>query len=136
MNTVSLNSSFIIERKLIFGRIMNIGAHIKKLRKEMGLTQDAFAKRVKFHPKQLARYEAGKNIPSAEIVARIAQFCEVPTDVVILGTDASLGKRAKLTDLELIDLLRRINQLNKGKRERLKWAIEALLEKETAFAAA
>jgi len=115
---------------------MNIGAHIKKLRKELGLTQDQFSKRVKLHPKQLARYEAEKNIPSAEVVARIAQFCEVPTDVVILGTDASLGKRSKLTDLELIDLLRRINHLNKIKRERLKWAIEALLEKETAANAA
>lgn len=132
MNTLISKFVPIIERKIIMGGFMIIGAQIRKIRKEMGLTQKEFSRKVKLHPKQLARYEAGKNIPSAEIVARIAQFCEVPTDFLILGTDIALARKAKLTDFELLELLRRIDQLNKVKRDRLKWAIEALLDKEKA----
>jgi len=108
---------------------MNIGKHIRKLRREMGLTQEEFSKKVKLHAKQLARYEAGRTVPSAEVIIRVAQFCNVTTDYLILGSDKELAKKHHIFDPDLVDMLRRIDQLPKSKRELIKWAIQAFVEK-------
>ncbi len=77
----------------------------------MGLTQDEFASKLNMHGRQLARYEAGRCNPSIKVLKKIA-------------------KRSNINDLELLDLLRRIDRLKKPKREKLKWAIQGLLNTE------
>jgi len=106
---------------------MHIGDRIKKIRKEMQLTQDEFASKLKIHSKQLSKYESGRSIPILEITARIATFCEVSTDYLIFGEDKKLAGRIKISDLELIELFQRINRLKKTNRDKVKWIIKSAL---------
>lgn len=106
---------------------MMLAERIKQLRKEMGLTQDEFAARLKMHGRQLARYEAGKAIPNIAIIKKIAEFCEVSIDYLVYGHDEKMAKKTRISDMEIVDLLRRVNHLKKPKRDRIKWAIESLL---------
>ena len=106
---------------------MELGDQIKKLRKEMKLTQDNFAGKLKIHSKQLAKYEAGRSTPSIDIIARIAEFCEVSTDYLIFGADKILSEKTKIADLELLDYFQRVNKLKKSDRDKIKWAVKSLL---------
>lgn len=110
---------------------MELGSRIQKLRKDMKLTQEVFAGKLKVHPKQLAKYEAGRSAPSIDIVARIANFCEVSTDHLILGEDKAFIKKTKVQDSELLDYFRRANKLKKADRDKIKWAVKSLLNGES-----
>ncbi|MBL7069357.1 MAG: helix-turn-helix transcriptional regulator [Candidatus Omnitrophica bacterium] len=109
---------------------MELGSRIKKLRKNMKLTQDAFAGKLKIHPKQLAKYEAGRSIPSIDIIARMANFCEVSTDYLIFGEDKAIAKKTKIQDADLLEAFRRVNKLKKSDRDKIKWAVKSLLNGE------
>lgn len=106
---------------------MELGQQIKKIRKDMRLTQDVFAGKLKIHPKQLAKYEAGRSKPSLDVIARIANFCEVSTDYLIFGEDKTFAKKTKIQDVELMEYFRRVNKLKKSDRDKIKWAIKSLL---------
>ena len=109
---------------------MAIGNRLKELRKELNLTQDELGAKLGVHGKQLARYEIGKMMPSIKVLSKIADFCEVSLDYLVYGNDKKLASRSQINDAELLDMLRRIDRLKKPKRERLKWAIKGLLDKE------
>jgi len=109
---------------------MELGKRIKKLRKDMKLTQDSFAGELKIHPKQLAKYEAGRSAPSIDIIARIAACCEVSTDYLIFGEDKRFAKKTRIQDMELLDYFRRSNKLKKSDRDKIKWAIRSFLNGE------
>ncbi len=106
---------------------MSLGSRIRVLRKELSLTQDEFADKIGVHGRQLSRYEIDINKPSIDILIKIADVCEVSLDYLGYGIDKKLLKRSKIDDNELLELTRRINQLKKPQRDKIKWAIHALL---------
>lgn len=110
--------------------IMVIGNRIKKLRKELGLTQDELAAKIKIHGRQLGRYELGRSVPAINTIKKIANFCEVSIDYLIYGQDKKIAKRTKINDPEILDILRRMDNLKKPQRDKIKWAIKSLLNGE------
>jgi transcriptional regulator with XRE-family HTH domain len=100
---------------------------IKDLRAELGLTQRELAQKVSIHPAQLARYESGISTPSLGVLIRLAQYCEVSIDYLVFGVDKEAAKRSRIQDQQLLDLTRRIDTLKRPQRDRIKWAIEGLL---------
>lgn len=110
------------------GLSMSIGKNIKILRKQMGMTQKQFAKRLGMQDKQLCRYEVDGCAPSVKVLKKIANFCEVSIDQIIYGKDEHFAKRTKVSDYDLLNLFRRINQMKKIKREQFKWIIASLLK--------
>jgi transcriptional regulator with XRE-family HTH domain len=111
------------------GIFMSIGEEIKYLRSQLRLTQDEFAKKIGIHGRQLARYEAGANKPSIEILKRIANFCEVSLDRLVYGKDEYLAKRVKVTDQELLQIFRKIDRMKRTQREQFRWILTSLLNK-------
>ena len=109
------------------GHIMSIGERIRTLRKELNVTQNQFGKKLGIHGRQLARYEEGINIPSVDTLIKIANFCEVSLDYLAYGHDKKIAKRSKINDMEILDLLRKIDCLKKSDRDKLKWALQGLL---------
>jgi hypothetical protein len=57
----------------------------------------------------------------------MADFCEVSIDYFVYGIDKKVAKRSRLNDMELLNILRRVDHLPRTKRDRIKWAVEALL---------
>jgi transcriptional regulator with XRE-family HTH domain len=55
-------------------RADSIAAEIREFRKSVGLTQAQFANAVGITPTTVYRYEAGTNIPTNDVLAKILQF--------------------------------------------------------------
>jgi transcriptional regulator with XRE-family HTH domain len=55
-----------------------IGARIKELRKQAGLTQEELAEQVELDSRHLSRLEVGKHFPSLDSLERIAEALNVP----------------------------------------------------------
>jgi transcriptional regulator with XRE-family HTH domain len=55
-----------------------IGARIKELRKQAGLTQEALAEKVELDSRHVSRLEMGRHFPSLDSLERIALVLNVP----------------------------------------------------------
>lgn len=62
-----------------------LGARIRSLRLQAGLTQAELARRTGIHRPNIARVEAGRHTPSLETLARLAAAIGVPTTRVLTG---------------------------------------------------
>ncbi len=60
-----------------------LGARLRELRLEAGLTQAELARRTGIHRPNIARVEAGRHTPSLETLARLAAAIGVPTTRVL-----------------------------------------------------
>ncbi len=80
-----------------------IGARIKELRKQAGLTQEQLAERVGLDSRHLSRLEVGRHFPSLDSLERIAstlnvplvEFFQFPADETPAALRAYLTKFAK-----------------------------------------
>lgn len=54
-----------------------LGARIKELRKNGGLSQEALSEQIDIDPKHLSRIEVGKSYPSLQTLERIAKALKV-----------------------------------------------------------
>lgn len=106
---------------------MELGDRIRKLRKELGMSQAELAKKIGMHPRQLPRYEIGTGKPSIDTLKKLARYLEVSSDYLLFGEDNDLKRRTKIEDPDLLHLFQRIDRFKKPVREKLKWGIESFL---------
>ncbi len=64
-----------------------VGANIRRLRGESGLTLQEFASRLGLSHQQLQKYETGSNRVSASVLYLIARAFSVPVDALFEGVD-------------------------------------------------
>jgi transcriptional regulator with XRE-family HTH domain len=88
---------------------MAISERIRQLRQERRWSQAELGERVGVHQKQISAYERGANIPSTEVLIRLAEVLDVTLDY--LAFEAK-GQRAKL-DIQDRELLRRFEAVDK-----------------------
>lgn len=69
--------------------MMSLGKHLKKARKEAGLTQEQLAERAGVSRAAVARYESGEIEPSLKTLVSIADTLNVSTDS-LLGRESAL----------------------------------------------
>ena len=60
-----------------------IGAKIKQLREEIGLSQMELAKKIDISQSAIARYELGKTEPKASDIIKLAEFFCVSADYLL-----------------------------------------------------
>lgn len=91
---------------------MAIKDKIKQLRHEKNWSQAQLGKKMAIHQKQISAYERGRNVPSTEVLMKIADIFDVSLDY--LASEVQ-GKPAKVNikDKELLRRLEDIDKLNK-----------------------
>lgn len=62
-----------------------IGLFLKELRKEKGITQEAFAEKMNVSGRTVSRWETGNNLPDISLLVSIADFYEVDVREIIEG---------------------------------------------------
>ena len=72
-----------------------IGEHIKKFRKEKGLTQQQLADSLFVSDKTISRWELGKGLPDIEELPRIAAMLNISIDRLV-GNDT--GENAEIAE--------------------------------------
>lgn len=67
---------------------MTIGDSLKRFRKQIGLSQTEIAERIGIAQQVYYRYESGRNMPSAEVILKLADAYNVSTDYLLGRSDA------------------------------------------------
>jgi transcriptional regulator with XRE-family HTH domain len=78
-----------------------VGANIRKLRGEHGLTLQELASQLGMSHQQLHKYETGSNRVSAGVLYVMARAFSVPVDALFEGVDDTLGLDETTKALEL-----------------------------------
>jgi len=80
-----------------------IGAFLKRLRKEKGLTQEQLAERFYVSPKTVSRWETGSNMPDVGTLIDLADFYDVDIRELIDGE-----RKSENMDKETKDTLKKV----------------------------
>ncbi len=86
------------------GNILNqikIGAFLKELRKEKGLTQEQFSEIVNVSNRTVSRWENGNNLPDLDILIQIADYYEVELREILNGERKSKEMEKDLEEIAL-----------------------------------
>ncbi len=103
-----------------------ISDRIRRLRVQKGISQKQFAEQVDLHPAQYNRYEKGENVPSTEILGKLADALGVTVDYLYEGETTA----AVTADFEDRDLLALFKEVEKFPPEK-KFIVKGLLEEMT-----
>lgn len=109
---------------------MSIGDRIKRLRQEHDWTQAQLAEKLHVHQKQVSAYERGVNVPSTDILVKLAEIFDVTLDY--LAFDAHHGRAAKINiqDRELLRRFEAVDRLPETSRALAKEVLDLLILKE------
>lgn len=89
-----------VERSI---NLLEMGQRIKKLRLKQKKTQTYFADMLYISPSYLALIENGKRTATIDVLAQIANVCNVSTDYLLFGTPVSQTDLNKKTFQGLTD---------------------------------
>lgn len=73
-----------------------LSLRITNLRKEAGLSQTQFAKKLNISPSALGNYEQGRRLPSVDLLVQISRFFDISLDYLITGTEHGHRSKAEL----------------------------------------
>ncbi len=106
---------------------MSISERIKKLRIENNLTQSDLAEKVGLTYVQIGRYEKGKSSPSSDILQKLAVALNTSSDFLMNGHTEQV--EAQLTDRELIQQFKEVENMNNDDKHLIKTFIDAFITK-------
>jgi transcriptional regulator with XRE-family HTH domain len=107
---------------------MAISDRIRTLRQEHRWTQAELGERVGIHQKQISAYERGNNVPSTEMLIKLAEVFNVTLDYLAFEVK---GQPAKLNiqDRELLRRFEAIDQLPEAEKMLAKQILDLVLLK-------
>lgn len=105
-----------------------IGARIKDLRLEIGLTQEEFAKAIGVSGKTIiANYESGYSTPNDKVRRKICAVCKCSMDYLTCQTDNRIAIDPS-TDEEYINFYEGYKDLDDAHKEILKATLKAFVD--------
>ena len=107
---------------------MSLGAKMKELRKEQGLSQGGLAKLAGIHEKLISKYENERIVPTADTLKKIAEAFHISADYLIFDNMPKNGK-VELKDLELFNRFREVEEMGEEEKETIKKVIDAMIIK-------
>lgn len=93
--------------------MQKIGAFLKHLRKEKGLTQEQLAEVFNVAGRTVSRWETGSNMPDLSMIIQIADFFDVEVKEILNGE-----KDGKKINYELKETLEKVADYNKAEKEK------------------
>lgn len=101
----------------------SIGERIRNRRQELGLTQVELGAKLGIHQKQISAYERGVNLPSSEVLIKMAEILGLSLDYLAY----SKGLDAKEAETKGIDgLMERVKALEELTSEERELAFQVL----------
>ncbi len=111
-------------------KMTKIGDRIKELRQQKKLTQAQLAELVGLTYIQIGRYEKHKSNPSSDVLQRLAEALDTSTDYLMNGNSEQIAS-SKVTDRDLINLFKKVEQLSVEDQNMVKTFLDALITKRT-----
>jgi len=107
---------------------MEFSNRLKKARLEKNLSKSDLADKIGVHYSQIGRYEEKGALPSADVLANLANVLEVSSDFLMNGTSDDLANNT-LTDKELLNQFKSIEKMNDTDKNVIKILIDAFITK-------
>lgn len=92
-----------------------IGNYIAKKRREINLTQEQLAEKLGVSNKTISKWENGKCMPDYSIVEELCKALSITLSELIDGEDATENSIRVYDDEQILDLLRRTQELERQK---------------------
>ena len=92
-----------------------IGGYIARKRKEQNLTQEQLAQQLGVSNKTISKWENGKCMPDYSIIQRLCEAIHVSLPELMDGEDAAEDSVRVYDDEQILDLLRRTQELERQK---------------------
>lgn len=93
-----------------------IGSYIARKRKEQNLTQEQLAQQLGVSNKTISKWENGKCMPDYGIIQALCEALHVTLPELLDGRDAAEDTVQVYDDAQVLDLLRRTQELEQQKR--------------------
>ena len=93
----------------------NIGSYIARKRREKNLTQEQLAERLGVSNKTISKWENGRCMPDYSVVEALCQALSITLPELMDGEDAAEDSARVYDDAQILDLLRRTQELEKQK---------------------
>ena len=92
-----------------------IGSYIVRKRKEQNLTQEQLAEKIGVSNKTISKWENGKCMPDYSIIEQLCKELSVTLSELMDGEDAAEDSVRVYDDEQILDLLRRTQELERQK---------------------
>ena len=92
-----------------------IGGYIARKRKEQNLTQEQLAQQLGVSNKTISKWENGKCMPDYSIIQKLCDVIHVSLPELMDGEDAAEDSVRVYDDEQILDLLRRTQELERQK---------------------
>ena len=92
-----------------------IGSYISKKRREKNLTQEQLAEKLGVSNKTISKWENGKCMPDYSIIEQVCRELSVTLPELMNGEDAAEDSMRVYDDKQILDLLRRTQELERQK---------------------
>jgi transcriptional regulator with XRE-family HTH domain len=99
---------------------------LKQARSSKGISQNELAIAVGVHVTNISRYERGENMPTSEVLKKLANALGTTVDFLMSGTLNDLATEG-ISDKELLSQFRRVEGLPKEKKKVVKELLESFL---------
>mgnify|MGYP000881303884 FL=1 len=101
--------------------MVTIGERITSLRKAKNLSQDELAKKIDASRVMIGKYERGDNLPSIEVMVKLAKAFEVSVDFMLgEGLNASYDK-------EMVKRLDELEHLPSDEKQRIFYFMDLII---------
>ncbi|MCP4136195.1 MAG: helix-turn-helix transcriptional regulator [bacterium] len=107
---------------------MSIGSKIREIRKSRNFSQGDLAERLGAYLTNISRYERDLQIPSAEIIKKLAVIFEVSADYFLFD-EVSESASAKIKDKTLLEFVERVDNLPNEQKKLVVGVMDAVLFK-------
>ena len=107
---------------------MEFKDRLKQARSDKGLSQSKLAAIVEVHVTNISRYERGENKPTSSVLSKLGDALGVSADYLMSGSTDDIANAA-ITDKELLDQFKRVEQLPEQKKMLVKEFLDAFLVK-------
>ena len=94
---------------------LTIGKFIAKKRKELNLTQEQLAERLGVSNKTVSKWETGKCMPDYSVIKTLCEELNISVSELMDGEEADEKSVRVYDDEQILDLLRRTQELEKQK---------------------
>lgn len=93
-----------------------IGSYIARKRREMNQTQEQLAEQLGVSNKTISKWENGRCMPDYSIIQKLCATLHITLSELMDGEDAAEDSMRVYDDEQLLELLRRTQQLERQKR--------------------
>ncbi|MDF1546053.1 MAG: helix-turn-helix transcriptional regulator [bacterium] len=108
---------------------MTIAERIKLLRQERKWTQAELAEHLGIHQKQISAYERGVNLPSTDILIKLAGVFDVTLDYLAFETKGGGSGKLNIQDRELLRRFEMVDTLSEQEKSLAKEILDLVILK-------